>query len=439
MSVPVNHDLLTTSTLATSTSTADAAPVELPGRRFVRRPTVPHLFEAGIHGPHVEAFREEVREVLRDELVPLVAKAEAERRFPRAAIEAVGRAGLIRARWEGGGHGDLGRAVILGEEAGYAALGGVGVGISLHMEAVTATLTRFARTAPVRAARDGALDGTLVGCMATTERDTGSDLTSMASTMTPVGEGQWRVQGRKWFLSPGAAADFGLILCRTDDARAERTGVIAPLGLVMVPREGLHIEKTVPTVGMRGLGTARVTVDAVVDNDNVVGKPGTALLLASWGLTHERLGIAAGVIGMARLAIALATTRVKRRQQFGVRLFDHQALRLRLADLHAQVEVARNGLYALAAQLPSLPEHGLRETAAMKVTSVRMAHHVIDECMHCFGGTGYVEGETPFERIWRDVRVGRLGAGSDEMMWELVAGGLRGDDEAYDRLMELDR
>lgn len=428
-------------------ATADpAAPavldgIEVPtrGRRFVRRETPAHLFDAGIHGPHVEAFREEVRELVQSELVPLVAGAEADRRFPRAAIEAMGRAGMIRDRWAGGGHGDLGRAVILGEEAGYAALGGVGVGISLHMEAVTATLTRFARTEPTIAAREGALDGTLVGCMATTERDTGSDLTSMGTTMSPVGEGQWRVSGRKWFVSPGAAADFGLILCRTDQPGAERAGRIAPMGLVLVPREGLHADSTVQTVGMRGLGTARMTIDAVVDADHVVGKPGTALLLASWGLTHERLGIAAGVIGTARLAIALATTHLKRREQFGVRLFDHQALRLRLADLHAQIEVARQGLYALAAQMPSLPEHGLRHSAAMKVTTVRLGHRVIDECMHFFGGTGYTEGETPFERIWRDIRVGRLGAGSDEMMWELVAGGLKGDDAAYDAMMEIER
>ena len=395
------------------------------------------LFDEGIHGAHVEAFREEVRDFVKRELVPLVARAEADRRFPRAAIEAMGRAGYMRARWAGGGHGDVGRAVILGEEAGYAGLGGIGVGISLHMEAVTATLTRFAKTDPAVRAREGALDGTLVGCMATTERDTGSDLTSLETTMTPTRDGRWHVEGRKWFVSPGAAADFALILCRTDDRDAERTGRIAPMGLVLVPRDGLHIEHTIQTVGMRGLGTARVTVDAKVDKDHVIGKPGTALLLASWGLTHERIGIAAGVIGAARLAIALATTHLKRRRQFGVRLYDHQALRLRLADLQAQVEVARNGLYALAAQFHTLPEHGLRQSAAMKVTTVRLGHRVIDECMHFFGGTGYVEGETPLARLWRDLRVGRLGAGSDEMMWELVAGGLSGDDAAYDALMEL--
>ena len=54
------------------------------------------------------------------------------------------------------------------------------------------------------------------------------------------------------------------------------------------------------------------------------------------------------------------------------------------------------------------------------------------------GGRGYLEDMTPLARLWRDVRLGRIGGGTDEMMWELVAGGLQGDDELYDRFVRTD-
>lgn len=41
-------------------------------------------------------------------------------------------------------------------------------------------------------------------------------------------------------------------------------------------------------------------------------------------------------------------------------------------------------------------------------------------------------GRHPLERLWRDLKVTRLGGGSDEMMWELVAAGFRPDHALYE-------
>ncbi|MGP0051400.1 MAG: acyl-CoA dehydrogenase family protein [Solirubrobacteraceae bacterium] len=393
----------------------------------------PPLFAGGLFGDAVDEYRARMRAVL-ESVAPLLPSAEAERRFPRRAIELLGDAGLLRERWAGGGHGDLGRSVVMAEELGYAGLGGIGIGISLHLEAVSAILTRFARTEPVCAARDAALDGRWVGCLATSEQTAGSDLSSVTTTLAQAG-GRCRVSGRKWFVSPGAACDFALVLCRRDGA--QRTGRLAPLALTLIGRDGLIVERTLDTVGMRSLGTARLTVEAEIEPEAIVARPGTGLLAVSWGLLHERLAIAAQSLGTAALALELAFARMARRRQFGVPLFDHQALRLRLADLAAQVELARRGVRATAAELPALPEQGLRATAAAKVTATRLATRVYDEVMHVFGGAGYVESETPLARIWRDGRIGRLGAGSDEVMWELVAGGLQTADAAADRLIAV--
>src|SRR5947209_12306330 len=119
-----------------------------------------------------------------------------------------------------------------------AGCGGVGVGISLHLEAVTSILHRYAKTTLLRRFHEGALDGTLVGCLATTERDSGSDLTGVQVTAEPHPDG-WHVSGQKAFVSPGPAADFALVLCRHSDAAPG--GAAAPLMLVLVPRDCLRV------------------------------------------------------------------------------------------------------------------------------------------------------------------------------------------------------
>ena len=79
-----------------------------------------------------------------------------------------------------------------------------------------------------------------------------------------------------------------------------------------------------------------------------------------------------------------------------------------------------------------------RSVAAAKVTAATLAERVVSDCMQVLGGRGYLEDMTPLARMWRDVRLGRIGGGTDEMMWELVAGGLRGDDAAYDRFVRAE-
>jgi len=370
----------------------------------------------------VQAFRAEVRQIIDAQVAPLVAEAERDRHFPREAVQAFGSAGLFRQRWSGGGHGDLGRCVLLAEEMGWAALGGVGVGVSLHLEAAVAILRRHARTPHAKQVLNEALDGETILCLATSEQYVGSDLSAVETVMLPEGGG-WRVRGKKWFVSPGSTADMALVLCRAEAGPA----------LVLVPRQGFTVMRTLETAGMRGLGTARLAVDALLAQDAILVPPGLGLAALTAGLMTERLAITAQVLGAVNLAVSLATTRLRRRQQFKIPLYEHQALRLRMAQLVSEASLARRGLYAMVAELSSGGSVNLCDVAGAKVTAARLGERVVSECMHIFGGQGYLEDETPMARLWRDIRVGRVGAGTDEMMWELVASGLRSDDELYDK------
>lgn len=380
------------------------------------------LLGSGTLHEDIANFRRRVRDVIEQEISPLIDEAERSRQFPRQAIVALGRSGLLRERWAGGRHGDLGRSALLAEEIGLAGLGGVGVGIGLHTEAATGLLRQSARSDYAKEVLQKALDGEWVCCVSTTEELVGSDLSAVATELKRDGD-RYLVRGTKWFVSPGARADVVLVLCRAEDGPA----------IAMVPAEGLTVVKKLETTGMSGLETVRLAIDSEIPADALLVPPGHGLLALTTALSYERLAIAAMFLGTADLALTLAITHLHRRTQFGQPLYAHQALRLRMADLRSQVTIAKRGLYATVAEMSARGIVNVADAAALKVTVARLCEHVISECMHIFGGRGYTEDETPFSRLWRDVPSGRLGAGTDEILWEIVASSMRADDALYDR------
>jgi hypothetical protein len=240
----------------------------------------------------------------------------------------------------------------------------------------------------------------------------------------------WHVRGVKRYVSLGARADFVLVL-----GNVQRPGRRDALGLFLIPADQVSVRRPYVPSGVRSLETVELAVDARIPAEWLLGRPGAGLLAATWGFTHERLAAAAQAVGAAQLALDLAVSHMRRRRQFGSALFDHQALRLRIASLAAQVDLARLGLRALAGARGQSELELTRGAAAAKVTAGRLAIEVIHECRHVFGGLGYLEDETPLPRLSRDAELARFGGGTDEMMWEVVAGGLTGDDRRYEAMI----
>ncbi len=390
------------------------------------------LSACGIADPAVEEFRERIREQIELHVTPRVPAAERDRRFPRAALTALGGIGLLRERWIGGDHGDAVKAVLISEELGRSAAGGVGVGISIHLEAVLSILRRFGQTDALRELLEQALDGRAIGCIAASERASGSDLAATETVARREPHG-WRIHGEKRYVSLGAIADFALVLAREHSTQAG--GPLPVLSLFAVPKEQLRIRERLQSVGNRSLETVTLEIDAHVPDELVLSRPGRGLHAITWGLTHERLASAAGALGAASLAVELASAHARRRVQFGSNLISHQAIRLRLGDLASQVWLARAGVHALAASLDDVRPETIRHVAAAKVTAANLAERAVSDSMQVLGGCGYLENATPLARLWRDVRLARIGGGTDEMMWEIVAAGLDVSDELYERLI----
>lgn len=386
------------------------------------------VFAAGPFGETVENRRAQVAELLAEVFRRHGPTAEQTGEFPRAVVADLAAAGLIRERWTPGPLGDPGLGVLIAEESGRLGRAGLAVGLSLHCETVASILNRFADNDLLADYLEGVLDGRLLGCLGASEPAGGSDLNAVR-TVAVRRPGGWHVQGEKKFLTLGRVCDFALLLCRVELGGRRSAG---RLGLFAVPRSALTIRKHINGIGMKDLDTTWMIIDAELPEEAMVGRVGTGLLAASWGLDHERLSIAAQAAGGCRRAIGLAVAHLHRREQFGRPLIEHQALRLRVAELSSRLLVLRYAVWAAAQGIGANPGCSTRDIAALKVTAARLAEEVMSECMHVFGGAGYLVDETPLARMWTDARLARLGGGSDEMMWEIVAAGLVPDDAGYD-------
>ncbi|MEO8816349.1 MAG: acyl-CoA dehydrogenase family protein, partial [Mycobacterium sp.] len=228
--------------------------------------------------------------------------------------------------------------------------------------------------------------------------------------------------------SLSSVADHIMVVARgVDGDENSRHGNVL---LIAVPTAQVQVQAPYRKVGAGPLDTAAVHIDTWVPADALIARAGTGLAAISWGLAHERMSIAGQVAASCQTVLGITHARMVNRRQFGATLFEHQALRLRIADLQARVDLLRHGLTGIAAQ----GRLDLRTAAAVKVTAARLGEEVLGECMHIFGGSGYLIDETPLGRWWRDMKLARVGGGTDEVLWELVAAGMRPDHDGYAEL-----
>lgn len=365
-----------------------------------------------------------------DEVTAMVLAAERAERFPRELLVKLGAAGVFRAKWAGTTKPDVAKLFELGYRLGRTASTGIGVGVSLHDSGI-ATLRRFGKSDYLRALTERAIDGAEVLCIGASEESGGSDLQIVGtevSAETAGGAAGFRVRGRKKFCSLAPIAGHMIAVGRSvDDGSTHGNNVV-----VAVPMNspGVVVGERYRKLSAGPLDTAPVDIDTWVPAQALVARPGTGLAVISWGLAHERLSVAAQVASACDLILGITLARMMDREQFGKRLYDHQALRLRVADLQARVDTLRFALDGIAAAGPM----NLRTAAAIKVTAVRLAEEVAGECLHIFGGSGFLTDETPLGRWWKDVKLGRVGGGTDEVLWELVAAAMKPDTEAYENL-----
>lgn len=372
----------------------------------------------------IEEYRELLDSVVDERVTAWTEKAEASEQFPRELIEYLGEAGVFAAKWPAGQQqSDVAKVIELARRLGRLGSAGIGVGVGLHDSAI-AILRRFGKSDYLKDIAEQAIRGESVLCIGASEQSGGSDLQIVGTEVRTVPEGL-HVSGVKKFVSLSPIADHVMAVARSvdHDPNSKHGSVV----VVAVPLAQCEIQTPYRKVGAGPLDTAAVHIDTVVPADALVARAGIGLAAISWGLAQERMSVAGLVSTSAQRVLGITLARMMVRRQFGHSLYEHQALRLRVADLQARVDMLRYALDGIAAA----GKLDLRTAAAMKVNAARLGEEVMNECMHIFGGSGYLTDETPLGKWWRDMKLARVGGGTDEVLWELVAAAMKPDYDGY--------
>jgi alkylation response protein AidB-like acyl-CoA dehydrogenase len=377
-----------------------------------------------------DEFSDRVRAALDGFTVGEVASWERAGHLPMTAVAELAQHGIFRARWEPGAEAGLPLLVTLSRETCQLS-SGLALAAMGHSEMFIGALTWLATSPDQLALLEDALDGRVVGCFAATEAQGGSDLAGIRSTATQV-PGGWRLSGRKRYVSNIGGASHVLMLARTD-----APGNADALGLFVVPLDnpGVTVDGFFDAVGIAACDVGQVSFDTVVPADAVLGRPGLGMLYATHLLHFERISICTQVLAMAELSLRLAVAYARRRTVGGMRVFDRQAIRHRLAGCQAELWTMQGRLAELVARIERERRLPAREIAAFKLTSAEAVGRIVDTCMQVFGARGCMRG-FPLERIWRDTRIARMGGGTDEVLADLVASGLDRADASIDVLLD---
>jgi acyl-CoA dehydrogenase len=345
-----------------------------------------------------EALRAEVRAFVAAELRPHADAWETAERFPDGVFRAVAARG-----WLGlacGEDADHVAAAVFTEELARCGSGGVAAGIGAHGGIATPPVARFG-TAEQRARwLAPALRGELIGALAITEPDAGSDVAALRTRASEV-DGGWLVSGAKTFITNGVRAHFYVTAVRTG---GPGHGGIS--FLVLERGEGITA-RPLRKLGWHASDTAELAFDEVfVPHDHLLGERdrGFALIMANF--QWERLLMALGAVGSMRAALERAAPVLGGRGA-------GQAARHAVAAMATRAEAGAALTYHALRRFVAGGD-AVREVTMAKLHTQRACFEVHDELLGLLGP------DRELERAARDARLGPIGGGTDEIMREIL-------------------
>jgi acyl-CoA dehydrogenase len=369
--------------------------------------------------PERQALRALTRRFTDDEIVPHLDEWERAGELPRALHKTAGDVGLIGMAFPedvGGGGGDVVDLVVLCEEMHYA--GGSGGLFASLFTAGIAVPHIAAAGDPEQIERwvRPTLAGNLIGSLAITEPDAGSDVAGIRTSAVREGD-HYVVNGAKTFITSGVRADFVTTAVRTGGPGAHGLSLL----VVEAGTPGFTVTRKLEKMGWLCSDTAELAyVDCRVPVANLVGAENSGFAQIAQNFLTERIFLAVQAYAGAQRALDLTVEWCRNRETFGRPLISRQTVQHTLTEMARRVDVARVYVHEIARRHAAGDTDLVTQVCFAKNTAVEAGMWVVDQAVQLHGGMGYMR-ESEVERQYRDMRILGIGGGTNEIMTGLAA------------------
>ncbi|GAB4395269.1 MAG: acyl-CoA dehydrogenase family protein [Microscillaceae bacterium] len=365
-----------------------------------------------------EQFRQSLRAFYAKEVIPHIDDWEKAGEIPKSIWKKMGDLGFLGLNHPaqyGGQEADFFFTVVFQEETVRVNSGGFGaaVGVTPYMAGahILAAGSDYLKDKYL----PGSIAGELLGALAITEPNAGSDVANIRTTARREGDFYY-VNGSKTFITNGVLSDYIVTAVKTNP-EAGAGGI----SLLVIDRDMPGVRATkLNKLGWHASDTGEIAFDNVkVPVDHLVGGENRGFYYIMDRFQLERLIMAIGGVASAEFALEYALQYMNERQAFGRKIKQFQALRHRVADLASEITRAKYFNYYLA-QMHQDGKFVVKECSMAKLLGTELADQAMYKCLQFFGGYGFIE-DYKIARMFRDSRIGTIGGGSSEIMREIIA------------------
>jgi acyl-CoA dehydrogenase len=364
-------------------------------------------------------LEEQARRFIDAEFTPHLDRWHEEHMYPREVWTKTGEAGLLCPSMPeeyGGAGGTFAHDAVINRQLSLAGFDTFGA--PLHSGIVAPYILRYGTEEQKRRWLPRLATGELVGAIAMSEPGTGSDLQGVRTTAVRKGN-RYVLNGSKTFITNGQHANLIVVVAKTDPK--ERAKGISLMVVETDDAQGFRRGRKLKKLGLDSADTSELFFEDVsLPTESLLGtEEGQGFAQLMTELPQERLIVALHAVAMMERALALTVDYVKQRQAFGKRIIEFQNTQFELADCKTETTIAKVFVdhcieRHVAGQLDTA-------TASMaKFWTTDLLGKIVDRCLQLFGGYGYMD-EYPISRLYRDARVMRIYAGTNEIMKLLIA------------------
>jgi len=362
------------------------------------------------------SYLDALEPIAADVVAPAAVEIDATGDYPRAALQALGQAGLLGlvSATDVGGLGQAQRAAALVVERLARECASTAMVVAMHYAAAAVIEAHGPR-----AVRQAIAAGQHVSTLAFSEAGSRSHFWAPLSTATPVaGNGHVQLYAKKsWITSAGEADSY------VWSSRPMLADGASTIWLVPAQAAGLRVVAPFRGLGLRGNASSPVTAEGVlVEQAAMLGADGQGFdIMMGVVLPYFQLMNAAASIGLMQSATSKAAAHVGHTalEHLGSSLADLPTIRAYIARMQVKTDLAR----ALLLDTCEALEHG-RADAMLRVLEVKAAAgesatEVTDLAMRVCGGAAFRQ-EVGVERNFRDARAATVMAPTTDVLYDFI-------------------